>query len=49
MLQLINLVKHHRVSLTSMITHRMHIDDAIEAYELFENQKDGVIKLIINF
>lgn len=49
MLQLINLVRHHRVSLTSMITHKMHIDDAIEAYDLFENQKDGVIKLIIHF
>jgi alcohol dehydrogenase len=49
MLQLINLVKHHRLSLTSMITHRMHIDDALEAYDLFEHQKDGVIKLIIHF
>ncbi|UUZ96664.1 zinc-binding dehydrogenase [Paenibacillus sp. P25] len=49
MLQLIQLVKHHRLSLSSMITHRMPIDDAIEAYELFEHQKDGVIKLVIHF
>ncbi|WP_211236999.1 zinc-binding dehydrogenase [Aneurinibacillus terranovensis] len=49
MQQLINLVKHHRLSLTSMITHRFHIDDALEAYRLFENQSDGVIKIVINF
>ncbi|WP_248929638.1 zinc-binding dehydrogenase [Paenibacillus hamazuiensis] len=49
MLQLIRLVKHHRLSLNSMITHRMPIDEALEAYELFEHQKDGVIKLVIHF
>ena len=49
MLQLIQLVKSHRISLTSMITHRFHIDNILTAYDIFEHQRDGVIKTIINF
>lgn len=49
MLQLISLVKSHRLSLTDMVTHKFHIDDILEAYDIFEHQKDGVIKVVINF
>ncbi|WP_205620121.1 zinc-binding dehydrogenase [Cohnella thermotolerans] len=49
MLQLIRLVRSKRLDLTSMITHRFPIDRALEAYELFEQQRDGVIKVVIHF
>ncbi|MDQ0217735.1 zinc-binding dehydrogenase [Peribacillus cavernae] len=49
MLQLIQLVKTHRITLESMVTHRYHFDDILEAYDTFEHQKDGVIKTMINF
>lgn len=49
MLNLISLVKNKRISTTSMITHKYHIDNIIEAYDVFENHKDGVIKAVINF
>ncbi|WP_424767556.1 zinc-binding dehydrogenase [Paenibacillus sp. sgz302251] len=49
MLQLIKLVKTHRMSLSSMVTHRYHIDDILEAYDTFEHQKDGVIKVMVTF
>ncbi|MCM3162241.1 zinc-binding dehydrogenase [Metabacillus litoralis] len=47
--QLISLVSGNRINLTPMITHRFHIDEVVEAYEIFEHAKDNVIKIVINF
>lgn len=47
--QLMSLVSQSRIDLTPMITHRFHIDEAIEAYELFEHARDNIIKSIITF
>jgi alcohol dehydrogenase len=49
MLQLISLVKQHRMSLSSMVTHTYNIDDILDAYDTFKEQKDGVIKVMITF
>ncbi|MFY0545643.1 zinc-binding dehydrogenase [Brevibacillus sp. H7] len=49
MAQLINLVKTNRLNLTPMVTHRFHIDEIVEAYDLFEHAGDGIIKAMITF
>ncbi len=47
MTQLMSLVKAGRLDLQQLITHRFALDDIVEAYELFSNQRDGVVKVII--
>ncbi|CAN7598275.1 zinc-binding dehydrogenase [Peribacillus frigoritolerans] len=47
--QLISLVSQKRIDLTPMITHRFHIDEVVEAYEIFEKAKDNIIKAVITF
>ncbi|MCA1203693.1 zinc-binding dehydrogenase [Priestia flexa] len=49
MKQLMSLVVHERLDLTPLITHHYKIDDAIEAYRLFEQTEDQIIKPIITF
>lgn len=49
MSQLMTLVSQNRIDLTPMITHRFHIDDILEAYQIFENADDNIIKPIITF
>ncbi len=46
--QLLGLIKTGRVDLTPLITHHFDLDNAIEAYELFENHKDECIKVLID-
>lgn len=47
MRRLINLVKNERVNLRQLITHRFSLDEIKEAYRVFSNQLDGVIKVAI--
>lgn len=44
---LMNLVKVGRLDLKQLITHRFALDDIEEAYSLFSNQEDGVIKVAV--
>ncbi|MGH7890578.1 MAG: zinc-binding dehydrogenase, partial [Thermodesulfobacteriota bacterium] len=47
MRRLISLVKNERVNLRQLITHRFSLDEIEEAYRVFSNQLDGVIKVAI--
>ena len=47
MTQLMSLVKAGRLDLQQLITHRFALDDIEAAYELFSNQRDGVVKVIV--
>ena len=47
MTQLMSLVKAGRLDLQQLITHRFVLDDIEAAYELFSNQRDGVVKVIV--
>jgi threonine dehydrogenase-like Zn-dependent dehydrogenase len=44
---LMTLVKNGRLDLGQLITHRFDLDDIVEAYSLFSNQEDGVIKVTV--
>jgi alcohol dehydrogenase len=44
---LMNLVKMGRLDLGQLITHRFSLDEIEDAYPLFSNQKDGVVKVAI--
>lgn len=47
MRRLMNVVASGRADLTGLITHRYPLDQIEEAYELFANQRDGVLKVAI--
>lgn len=47
MRRLLNVVESGRVDLRVLVTHRFKLDQIEEAYELFANQRDGVIKVAI--
>jgi alcohol dehydrogenase len=47
MRRLIELVLHGRLDLVPLITHTFPLDRIVEAYELFGEKKDGVIKVAI--
>ncbi|HXG29142.1 MAG TPA: NAD(P)-dependent alcohol dehydrogenase [Nevskiales bacterium] len=47
MRRMINVVQSGRVDMTPLITHRFRLDDIEKAYEVFGNQRDGVIKVAI--
>ncbi|MFD0914837.1 NAD(P)-dependent alcohol dehydrogenase [Pseudahrensia aquimaris] len=47
MRRLMNVVASGRVDLGPMVTHRYAFDDIEEAYDLFSNQRDGVLKLAL--
>lgn len=47
MRRLMNIVNSGRVDLKPMVTHRFKLSHIIDAYELFANQKDGVLKVAI--
>jgi threonine dehydrogenase-like Zn-dependent dehydrogenase len=42
-----NVVAAGRVDLLPLVTHRFPLDDIENAYELFANQRDGVLKVAI--
>jgi threonine dehydrogenase-like Zn-dependent dehydrogenase len=45
MRKLMELVRHGRLDLTPLITHRFSLDQIGDAYELFGAQEDGVVKV----
>jgi alcohol dehydrogenase len=47
MRRLMATVASHRLNLTSMVTHRFSLADIVQAYDLFANQRDGVLKVAI--
>jgi alcohol dehydrogenase len=44
---LMDLVRHGRIDLSKLITHRFPLDEIEAAYDLFANQRDGVVKVVI--
>lgn len=47
MRRMMDVVRSGRVDLKSLVTHRYSLDDIEEAYDLFGNQRDGVLKIAI--
>ncbi len=47
MRKLMEMVRHGRLDLSPLITHRFSLDQIEEAYELFGNQRDGVVKVAL--
>jgi len=47
MRKLMELVRHGRLDLSPLITHRFSLEQIEEAYELFGNQRDGVVKVAL--
>lgn len=47
MRRLMELISHRRVDLKSMVTHRFRLSQILEAYDVFGNQRDGVLKVAI--
>lgn len=47
MRRLMELVRTQRVDLTPLLTHRYRLDQIAEAYELFGERRDGVLKVAI--
>lgn len=47
MRRLMAIIESGRVDLSAMVTHRFKLDDIVEAYDLFANQRDGVFKVAI--
>ena len=48
MRRLMNAVASGRVDLKPLVTHRYKLDQIEEAYELFANQRDGVLKIALS-
>ena len=47
MRRLMDVVSSARVNLEALVTHRYSLDDIVSAYDLFSNQRDGVLKVAI--
>ena len=47
MRRLMAVIASGRIDLKSLVTHRFKLDDIERAYELFANQRDGVLKVAI--
>jgi threonine dehydrogenase-like Zn-dependent dehydrogenase len=47
MRRLMNVVESNRLDLGVLVTHEYALDDIVDAYELFANQRDGVLKIAI--
>jgi len=47
MRRLLNVVASGRIDLTPLVTHQYKLDDIEAAYDLFANQRDGVLKVAI--
>ena len=45
--RLADVPKPGRLDLTSLITHRMSLDDAVKAYDLFASRSENVLKIIL--
>jgi threonine dehydrogenase-like Zn-dependent dehydrogenase len=47
MRRLMNIVASGRLDLGVMVTHTYPLDNIVAAYDLFANQRDGVLKIAI--
>ena len=47
MRRLMEVVRHGRVDLTPLLTHRYALDDIVEAYQLFGERRENVVKVAI--
>ena len=47
MRRLMNVVASNRLDLGVLVTHHYKLDDIVAAYELFSNQRDGVLKVAV--
>jgi threonine dehydrogenase-like Zn-dependent dehydrogenase len=47
MRRLMDVVRHGRVDLTPLLTHRYALDDIVEAYQLFGERRENVVKVAI--
>lgn len=47
MRRLLEMVRRHRVDLAPLITHRFKLDDIPDAYALFSDRRDGVVKVAV--
>ena len=47
MRRLIETVRHGRVDLTPLLTHTFPLDRIVEAYQLFAERREGVLKVAI--
>jgi threonine dehydrogenase-like Zn-dependent dehydrogenase len=47
MRRLMNVIASNRLDFGPLITHRFELEKIEEAYELFANQRDGVLKIAI--
>ena len=47
MRRLLGVVESGRVDLGALVTHQYKLDNIVEAYDLFANQRDGVLKVAI--
>ena len=45
--EILQLIREGKIDTTPLITHRFRLDDIQEAYQLFEEKKEGVIKIAI--
>ena len=46
--EVLRLIEEGRIDTTPLITHRFPLSEIEEAYRIFENKLDGVIKVAIN-
>jgi alcohol dehydrogenase len=47
MRELIELMQAGRLDLTALITHRLGLDEAVRAYEIFAAREDGAVKILL--
>ena len=47
MRRLMELVKHSRLDLTPLLTHHVSLEDIVEGYRIFGEQRDGVLKVAV--
>src|SRR5262249_1807179 len=48
MRRLMEMIAHHRVDLTPLVTHSFALDDIEEAFDLFSHQRGGVLKVALH-
>ena len=46
--QLLPLVQSKDLGLSAILTHRLSLDDGVEAYRIFDEKLDGCIKTVLN-
>lgn len=47
MRRLMNVLQSERLDLSGLVTHEYKLDDIVDAYDLFANQRDGVLKIAV--